>query len=506
MRNSVSEALPPTEGRERRKKALAPRGLLLAVLIRCVTPVEVAHSQAPVDADPVDGEPVVTEPMEPEAIDTEPVGAALVEPEPAPAEPVTAAPVESVPPPPASEVEEAEEDSRVPEGEEELMADHPVEPSAIRFVPGKGLELTSADHRFRTQIRVRVQPQWEVTGAAGMGDMEWGQQVRLRRARLQLGGYMFSESVRYKMELAVSPNDMGISNSLDDDGRIPRHSPLLDFYIDFRPLRDLEIRVGQYKIPSNRQRVISSGNLQLVDRSIFNSEFTLDRDVGFDLRSRDLFGLDVLRYYLGLYMGRGRGARGNDDFGMMYLSRIEVLPLGSFKDYSESDFQRGGPRLSIGLGYTFIDRARRNRGILGSTPADGGTTDTHHVFGDVMFKWAGFSFIGEAGYRRGNRNPGDAVDNMGVPMPVEDPRDGVGVNLQAGFLIPRQPLELAARFAFVRGTGGSTSLGDGNELTVGFSYYPGRHPYKVQLDYSRLWASDIDAGDHCIRLQLQVSL
>ena len=61
------------------------------------------------------------------------------------------------------------------------------------------------------------------------------------------------------------------------------------------------------------------------------------------------------------------------------------------------------------------------------------------------------------------------------------------------------------QYVFVRGLG-ETSLPDANELTVGASYYPGRHPYKVQLDYSRLWADALDQGDHRIRLQIQVSL
>lgn len=395
-----------------------------------------------------------------------------------------------------------DEDDLLPPGDAELASPHPVDAADITFVPGKGLRVTSADDRFRLEIRARVQLAWETRGPDG-GD--WGQEVRLRRARLQLAGFMFSEDVRFKMELAVSPNDMGIRNNLDPEDRIATRSPLLDFYVDFTQLRDLSVRVGQYKIPSNRQRVISSGNLQLVDRSIYNAEFTLDRDVGFDLRSKNFLGLDRLRYYLGLYIARGRGARGIDDFGMMYLSRIEYLPFGLFNDYSEADFERTGPRLSLGAGYTHIDRARRDRGIIGSAPDDGGTTDTHHVFGDAMFKWAGFSSLIEVGWRHGERIPGDAVDEMGNLIPVEAPRNGVGGMVQAGYLIPRLPIEVAGRYSFLRGLG-TTSLSDGNELTVGVSYYPGRHPYKVQLDYSRLWSDAIDDGSHRVRLQLQVAL
>ncbi len=408
--------------------------------------------------------------------------------------------------PVAEAVAEAEEEARGelrPPGEAERMAPHPVDLERLRFVPGKGLEINSTDGRFRLRTRVRVQFRWTAEG-----DGEWQQQLRIRRARVVFDGHTFSEHVRYKFELAVSPNDVGVRDNTSDDplARRPRRSPLLDFYVDFTHLRDLQLRVGQYKVPSNRQRVISSGNLQLVDRALLNSEFTLDRDMGFDLRSRDFLGLNMLRYYLGMYIARGRDSQGFDDFGMMYLARVEFLPLGMFKDYSEADFERGGPRLSFGAGVAYIDRARGDRGIRGRAPADGGTTDTQHVFADAVFMARGLSVLSEFAWRRGRRNPGDAVDEMGAPIPAAAPRDGYGFHIQAGYLLPRLPVEFALRYGLIRGVGSDTALGDRNELVAGFSYYAAQHPYKVQLDYARLWNASIDEGEHRVRLQLQVSL
>ena len=429
----------------------------------------------------------------------------------APEQPTTPVPPVTPPTPPKEIVSTVEEDppveerrSLLPEGEKETMGKHAVDSTDIQFVPGKGLEVTSADKRFRLQIRARVQFRWT---AAGDGD-GFQHQFRIRRARLVASGYTFSKNVKYKMELAVSPNDVGIKDNLGGgDGANPARSPLLDFYVQFKHLRDLNVRMGQYKVPSNRQRVISSGNLQLVDRSLLNSEFTLDRDVGLDIRSKDFLGLDMLKYYAGVFIARGRDSQGFDDFGLMYLARVEFLPLGIFKDdYSETDFDRGKPRLSIGAQYAHIDRATRDRGIRGSAPVDGGTTDMHTIFADAMFKWAGFSTQVEFAYRTGSRNPGDAVDEMGNLIPAAATRDGYALMLQAGYLIPRLPLEFAARYGIVRGTGAETALSDNNELVLGASWYPGRHPYKVQLDYSRLWGDSIGNGSNRIRLQIQVSL
>ena len=73
----------------------------------------------------------------------------------------------------------------------------------------------------------------------------------------------------------------------------------------------------------------------------------------FDLYSDDLFGLDLLRYHLGIYAGEGLNAWedtiGAGDSGFLYNARLEVLPFGVFDEYTEVDFERSStPRLSIG--------------------------------------------------------------------------------------------------------------------------------------------------------------
>ncbi|MGB5501458.1 MAG: hypothetical protein WBM75_03575, partial [Polyangiales bacterium] len=44
-----------------------------------------------------------------------------------------------------------------PKGEDELMGDHIVDRGDIKFRPGKGVEINSADDKFQLRIRVRVQ-------------------------------------------------------------------------------------------------------------------------------------------------------------------------------------------------------------------------------------------------------------------------------------------------------------------------------------------------------------
>ncbi|HEY8375693.1 MAG TPA: hypothetical protein VIK91_04350, partial [Nannocystis sp.] len=163
-------------------------------------------------------------------------------------------------------------------------------------------------------------------------------------------------------------------------------------------------------------------------------------------------------------------------------------------------------RLSLGFAYAYNDRARYNRGVLGAPPADGGTTDYHNLTTDLMFKWAGFSLEAAYLWRYGERNPGDAVDAEGVPIPVEPARNGHGWLAQAAFLIPKTGLELALRNSGIRGRG-VTSMPDRDELGGGLNYYFAGHNLKLQLDYFRTWdRADPRLATDLVRLQFQLAL
>ena len=126
---------------------------------------------------------------------------------------------------------------------------------------------------------------------------------------------------------------------------------------------------------------------------------------------------------------------------MLYCARFEVHPLGLFDNRIESDLARHqSPVLSISAGYAYLASAKGRRGILGSAPSDGGTTDYHNATADVSFKYRGFSVFGDFYFRQGERNYGDATvldPDTGtlVPAELEDARNGIGWNGQVGYLL-----------------------------------------------------------------------
>ena len=366
--------------------------------------------------------------------------------------------------------------------------------------PGQGVRLSTADGRFSMQTWMRAQFRDSFVHDPNASP-SLHHTLEARRASVYLAGHVFGPHNKVFMQLAFAPRDLGLQT-----GHVTQ-SPIADLFVTFDYLRDLSIRIGQYKPFFSRQFIASWGNLQFVDRSIVQNEFHLDRDIGFDLFSNDLGGLDLLRYSVGVYSGQGRNNLTRRDFRMTYLARFEVLPFGGFNEYSEADLERRPtPKLALGAAYAYSDHARAERGVIGAKPADGGTTNFHHVVADAIFKIRGFSAQAEFFWRQGTRNPGSAVDAIGVAIPVSAARNGLGWFAQAGYLLPRAPVEFVVRGGQIFGLG-ETSLTDANEVGGGPNWYFRNHTMKLQADYFHTWiGSDIQHGSDQFRLQLQVSL
>lgn len=375
----------------------------------------------------------------------------------------------------------------------------------LAFKAGRGLVVTSDDGDDELGLSVRVQ---FLQTFEQSPDVELQQSFQIRRARFGSTGHIMSPHLEYKLELAVAPRDVNTR------GGVPQTSPLFDFFINLTQLRDARLRIGQYKVPFDRQRIISSSKLQLVDRAITDGEFTLERAIGFDLHSDDFLGLDLFRYYLGVYPGPGRNSFEFGSYGLLYLGRAEILPFGSFDDYSEADLEGGGLRVSLGGAYAYMNDAPRDHGVLGAVPDDGGTTDLQVATADAMLKLHGFSALSEVFWRNSRRNPGSLVDEAGAPILDETgnprtltpSRDGVGFLLQGGYVLPVAPLELVGRYAILDGTDARNRNGLQRleEFAGGLSYYFNRHPVKLQADFSRLVSNGNYAGAlNRVRVQLQ---
>lgn len=387
----------------------------------------------------------------------------------------------------------------LPRDEEQRLGAAPTDGEAQRFVPGKGLEFKSKDGRFSLAMSLRFGFLYSMKRDGDPAAVQHN--FEIRRFRTVFSGNLFGAKNKYFLQLALAPREMDVR-----DG-VVHGSPVYDAYMQFEQLRDLTLRVGQYRVMYTRERNIADVNPLLIDRSLTNAEFNLDRDIGLDIRSEDLGGIKKLRYYAGVYLGEGRDYNKFGDSGFLYVGRVDVLPLGLFDDYEASDVWRLKKlRLSFGGAYAFHDRARKDRGVLGTAPLDGGTTNYHNTTTDLMLKYAGWSLEGAYMWRHGQRTPGAALDEMGAPIAVAAARNGHGWLVQTAMLIPRTRLEPAFRYSGARGLG-VTSMPDRDELGGGLNYYFYGHNLKLQADYFHSFdPSQASPPGDLLRLQIQAAL
>jgi hypothetical protein len=409
--------------------------------------------------------------------------------DPAPAD--TGAPAEAAEPStPEPAVPEPEP---VPEAEEEEPA------PTVRVRLGGGLTVESADGRFAMTLRGRAQLRYEGTFSELRGDADGSSQFQARRVRLLLQGHLFDEHWKYYIQLGFSNRDT------ESDLRLP----LRDAYMTYDGVRDMNVRFGQGKVPYGRQRVVSSSALQFPDRSIVTNEFNLDRDVGIQIFSNDLFGLgERLGYNLGIYGGDGRNRVGND-FGMLYVARLTTTPFGKFDEFVEADHSReDAPRLALSIGGALNFNSVRTRSTFDQTFTLG-SYDYVHAGADLLFKMSGVSLQAEFFYRdvMGTRVRTDDSDPLDIL--TETTRTGFGFYAQGGYMF-NDHVELVARYGMIRPRPNrTTALGDQGEMGLGLNYYFQRHDFKIQLDwYLQHEGETFDQSEreHHIRIQTQFYL
>ena len=352
---------------------------------------------------------------------------------------------------------------------------------------GKGLiNFTAKDSsfsiKFAPRFQVRSISSWDYDGDQ-YGSPEHN--FIVRRARLKFDGFAYSPKLKYKLELGLSNRD--ISGANDFNRNTPRY--ILDAVIMWNFAGNWELWAGQTKLPGNVERVVSSANLQFVDRSLLNSRFNLDRDLGIQLRHKtNLGGNFLMREKFAISQGEGRNVTEGNEGGHQYTARLEFLPFGTFKskgDYVQSDLKREAtPKLMVGFTYNYNQNAVRERGFAGDymIRTDGTIyeTDQTTIFADAMFKYNGFSFMGE--YAKRTAADEIATEADGTTPTGDVVLTGNALNLQAGYLF-KSNYEIAARFTTLNFENVTGALPK-EQYTIGASRYIVGHKLKVQSDIS----------------------
>jgi phosphate-selective porin OprO and OprP len=330
---------------------------------------------------------------------------------------------------------------------------------------------------------------------------------RLRRLEISFDGYAFAPWFYYKFMFDPTKSS----------------APVQDMYFTAQYVNTIGPRIGQWKVPFEKEELQSSSALQLVERSIVNSEFTLERDRGAALQGA-LGAHNNFSYAAGVFNGDGNNGTSVDS-NMLYAGRIQ-LGLGGDNDKFDANgtyatakaynlvpnFAKS-PTFVIGAAGSALPgldcSVKTPNGNVCNRIAQlgyGDDVDFTQIEGDAMFKMRYFNVEGEYDGRWLNPNKG----NQGTAYDQ-------GFRVQAGvFLLPKT-VELAARYALLDYDTGSgvvppdTSEPDKTwEITPGLNYYMSHdHKWKIQVSYTfqrqefTQGAPDVDSN--IVRAQVQAN-
>ncbi|MES2565756.1 MAG: porin [Bacteroidota bacterium] len=347
-----------------------------------------------------------------------------------------------------------------------------------------GLGFATPDSSYSISVRFRIQNRF-LMNTKDEDHLETGSwEARVRRCRLSFTGHVVNPKWSYYLQLSFSRGDMDWS---DADASVQNTSPnvVRDAMIFYKPVTNLQLGLGQGKLPGNRQRIISSGAQQFYDRSIVNSNFTTDRDFGvFVTYITHLGKTFTILTKLAATSGEGRNSVSSNP-GLAYTGRLELLPLGIFTDggdYYEGDLVREPkPKISIAGGYQLNDMAVRTGGQLGK---DLLATRSFNVYmADFLFKYRGIALSSE--YIRRDTDGSPLV--TGSDGKTKTIVTGDGINTQLSYCF-RNMFEIALRHSLISPHNDLLlKVRENEQYGVGVSKYLNKHKLKVQgnLFYNR---------------------
>ncbi len=341
----------------------------------------------------------------------------------------------------------------------------------------KGIQYTGDDSTFYINFRFRMQNRLKYTTSSGTtlgsGDFE----ARIRRLRLRMDGYIYNPKLAYSIQLGFTRGDQDY-----DDTDVP--NIVRDAVIFYNFSDDFYIAFGQNKLPGNRQRVNSSGELQFAERSLVNSLFNIDRDFGIKAYYSPTLGSVPVHFKGAITTGEGRVTTVTND-GLAYTGRLEILPLGEFTnggDYYEGDLEyEESPKLAIGAGHSYNDRTTRAGGQIGkyiSTPVTLKTS-----FYDAIFKYRGWAYQVE--YMKRDTDDPFSTDEDGEPVYAYK---GQGVNQQFSYILNKESgYELAGRYTWIKPHATIAAFEQQTEvIELGVTKYFRAHRLKLQLNANYL--------------------
>ncbi|TAF68399.1 MAG: porin [Flavobacterium sp.] len=361
--------------------------------------------------------------------------------------------------------------------------------------------MTSPDSLYQLNIRFRMQNRLSYMDNE---EEESGYDAQVRRLRLRLDGYVGSPKILYAIQLSFAPGDVG---EIVEGENL---NVIRDAVVIYRPNKNWNFSFGQTKLPGNRQRVNSSGALQLTDRTINNAKFTLDRDFGFQIHNINEYENKFSYNFKGaISTGEGRNVTNKVDQGVAFTSKVELFPFGAFsKDGTtfEGDVLREKkPKLLLSGAYQHNNNAQRTQGQLGSDLYEKRTMNS--ILLDMMFKYNGWAAMSSYMSRSTPENaitfnPNDLTQQRYVFV-------GHGFDYQLSYCFPSN-YEIIGRYSTQK-VGDDIKLLTPNtkEVSLGVTRYFWQHTFKLQseINYDTLTSyNGTSKNNWYVRFQVEIGI
>lgn len=367
---------------------------------------------------------------------------------------------------------------------------------------GKGLGMTSADSLFQLNIRFRMQNRATYFNNED-GDDSY--EAQIRRLRLRFDGYVGDPRFQYAIQLSFAPGDVG---EIEEGKNI---NIIRDAVVTYKPNKHWNFLFGQTKLPGNRQRVNSSGSLQLTDRSINNARFNIDRDFGFQAyylnEKKESFAYNVKT---ALSSGKGRNWDDKDN-NVALTGKLEIYPFGNFTsggEYFEGDIKREkSPKLMLSAVWHKNFGAIYDRGQQGSELFE--KRDMQNIFVDAIGKYNGWA--GMVSYmNRSTKNPVTyGLDENGV-LDFNYAFVGQGLDYQLSYTFLNH-YELIGRFSNQKVDRSIFELNspDHKQYSLGLTKYIWEHAFKIQgeVTYDQMYHfGGLQKNQWYLRFQIEIGI
>ncbi|TYB76314.1 OprO/OprP family phosphate-selective porin [Bizionia myxarmorum] len=360
----------------------------------------------------------------------------------------------------------------------------------------KGFQFSTPDKNFALHIESRFQfrfstPYDQNPVIFDDFNTERSTGFNINRARLKIGGNAYKPWLKYYMQYDLANNR------------------LLDLRVMIERWQFFNVQIGQFKTHFGRERYISSGKQQMMDRSIINRPFTIDMQQGVEFYGR-VFPktLADFTYHISVLTGTGRGAKANDDNHLMYIGRLQWNMFGrelkmSGSDVSFHEKPTGLLAFAASTNRGSFTRFSSSGGgqLEGFVNTESGQFHTNQALLETAFKYRGFSWQHESHIKEIN----DYVTHSSQTL--------TGFYVQAGYFLSNiidfvpENLEMAGVFAnYNPDVDIKNNLQ--KEYGLAFNYFFQEHRNKLSMEvthFSYDYPESFNQNEWRFRLQWDIS-